>query len=117
MTLPAAASHDERHELLPLVKDVVDDLGTLLAGHVRLARVEITDEIGRVGRRLGLVALAGALLFVGYALMCVAGALLLARVIGTPLAFLSVGGVHLVGAGIALPLLLERIGRHEQIRT
>jgi len=53
MTRLAAASRDERHELIPLVKDVVDDLGSLVAGHVRLARVEITDEIGRVGRRSG----------------------------------------------------------------
>ncbi|HEX4403404.1 MAG TPA: hypothetical protein VH560_01155, partial [Polyangia bacterium] len=43
-----------------------------------------------------------------YALACVAAALALAHAFGAPLAFLAVGGVHLVGAGIALGVMARR---------
>jgi uncharacterized membrane protein YqjE len=94
--------------LSSLLKDIVDGLGTLVAGHVKLARVELEATAKLEGRRVGLVALAGALALMGYALACVAAALALARVTGAPLAFLAVGGVHLLGAGAALAAQLRR---------
>jgi uncharacterized membrane protein YqjE len=91
-----------------LVKNVMDGLGTLVAGHVKLARAELESSAKRYGRHLGVLALAGALALLGYALVCVAGAFALATVIGTPLAFLAVGGAHVLGAGIAVAVLLRR---------
>jgi len=102
------ASHREQPQLSTLLKDVVDGLGTLVAGHVKLARVELESTAKSEGRRLGLVALAGALGLLGYALACVAAALALARVVGSPLAFLAIGGAHVLGGGIALGMLLRR---------
>jgi hypothetical protein len=94
--------------LLTLVRDVVDDMGTLVAGHVRLARAELAADARGLGRRVAVVALGASLLLVGYALACVAAALALAHVFGAPLAFLAVGGVHIVGAGVALGLMARR---------
>jgi hypothetical protein len=94
--------------LLTLVRDVVDDLGTLVAGHVRLARAELAADARGLGRRVAVIALGASLLLVGYALACVAAALALAHVLGAPLAFLAVGGVHVVGAGVALGVTARR---------
>jgi hypothetical protein len=94
--------------LLSLVRDVVDDMGALVAGHVRLARAELAADARGLGRRVAVVALGASLLLVGYALACVAAALALARVFGAPLAFLAVGGVHILGAGLALGVLARR---------
>jgi putative superfamily III holin-X len=94
--------------LLTLVRDVVDDMGTLIAGHVRLARAELAADARGLGRRVAVVALGASLLLVGYALACVAAALALAHVFGAPLAFLAVGGVHIVGAGAALGVMARR---------
>ena len=91
--------------LLSLVRNVVDDMGTLVAGHVRLARAELAADARGLVRRVAGVALGASLLLVGYALACVAAALALAHVFGAPLAFLAVGGVHIVGAGVALGLM------------
>ena len=98
----------DEHALLALVRNVVDDFGALFAGHVRLARAELAADARALGRRVGLVALAAALLLVGYGLACVAAALALARLMTPPLAFLAVAGVHLVGAGLGLGLLMRR---------
>jgi uncharacterized membrane protein YqjE len=105
-TSTTTSGDGEPPAILALIKDLVDGLGTLLTSHIRLARVELAGELGRQGRRLGLVACAGALLFVGYAFSCVAGAVALAPFVGLPLAFLAVGGVNLLAAGIALPRIL-----------
>ena len=94
--------------LLPLVKEVVDSLGTLLAGRVRLARVELDAVARRFARRGAAVLLAGALLFVGYAFAWAAAGLALARLWGAPLAFLAIGGAHLGAGGATLAVLLTR---------
>jgi hypothetical protein len=91
-----------------LVKNVVEGLGTLVAGHVKLARAELESSAKSYGRHLGAFAIAGALALLGYALGCVAGALALATVIGAPLAFLAIGGAHVLGAGLAVGVLLRR---------
>jgi hypothetical protein len=98
----------EEPSLLPLMRELADAVGTLIGGHVRLARVELGDEARRYARRAAFVGTAAGLLTVGWALACVAGALALARHVDPPLAFLAVGGVHLVGAGVGLGLLLLR---------
>ncbi|MDB4981345.1 MAG: putative Actinobacterial Holin-X, holin superfamily, partial [Myxococcales bacterium] len=91
-----------------LVKNVVDGLGTLVAGHVKLARTEIEASAKSFGRHLGLFVVAGAFALLGYAFGCVAGALALASVIGVPLAFLAVGGAHVLGAGVVIGVLWRR---------
>jgi hypothetical protein len=94
--------------LLALVKEVIDGLGTVLAGHVRLARVELAGDVARASRRVALVSLLSAVALLGYGLGCVAGSLALARLMSAPLAFLAVGGANLLGAGLALGWILSR---------
>jgi hypothetical protein len=94
--------------LLSLVRELVDSLGQLVAGHLRLARAEIGGDARRFARRTALVSLAAAFGLVGYGLACVAAALALARAVGAPLAFLTLGGAHVLGASIALGILLGR---------
>jgi uncharacterized membrane protein YqjE len=98
----------EEPALLSLVKELVDALGTLLAGHLRLARAELGDDARRLGRRASLFGLAFAIGLVGYVLLGVAAALALAPRWGAPLAFLALGAVHLAGASLGLGLLLRR---------
>jgi len=94
--------------LLSLVKEVIDGLATVLAGHVRLARVELAADVVSESRRVALMALLSAVALLGYGLGCVAGSLALARLMSAPLAFLAVGGANLLGAGVALGWLLSR---------
>ncbi len=107
MTFDDAELGDEP-ALPSLVKNVMDGLGTLVAGHVKLARTELEVSAKTFGRHLGLLAIAGAFALLGYAFGCVAGALALAGVIGAPLAFLAVGGAHVLGAGVVIGVLWRR---------
>ncbi|HVU50321.1 MAG TPA: phage holin family protein, partial [Polyangia bacterium] len=94
--------------VLALLKELVDALGELVGGHLRLARAEIGGDARRLVRRAALVSLAAAFGLVGYALACVAAALALAPILGAPLAFVALGGVHLLGASVGLGVLLGR---------
>jgi hypothetical protein len=94
--------------LVSLLKELVDSLGQLIAGHLRLARAELAGDARRFARRGALVGLAAAIGLLGYGLACVAGALALASVVGAPLAFLALGAIHLVGASIGVGVLLGR---------
>lgn len=94
--------------LLGLVKDAIDDLGSLVASHVKLARAELGRDVRAYGRRAGLVGLVAVVLLVGWAMVCGAGALALARVIDPPLAYLAVGALNLAAGGVIITLILKR---------
>ena len=104
-----APREPEEPALLALVKELVDALGTLVAGHLRLVRAELGDDARRLGRRAALFGLALAIGLVGYVLLGVAAALALAPRWGAPLAFVALGGVHLAGASCGLGLLLRHV--------
>jgi hypothetical protein len=94
--------------LLALLKETLDGLGALVAGHIKLARAELGRDVKAYGRRVALGAVLATFLLLGYAFACVGGALALARVVDPPLAFLAVGGFHLLGAGVFVVALLGR---------
>ena len=97
-----SALDNDRDGIVGLVRETADGLSQLVADHVRLARTElVADAKAYTQKAIGMVVAALVLGF-GYALACVAGALALATVIGSPLAFLSVGGFHLVVGGILM---------------
>jgi hypothetical protein len=104
------ASNSTAHEprVGELVRDILDGLGALVASHFKLLRAELVADARAYGRRVVRVALAVSLLLVGYTLACVASALALARIVGAPVAFLIMGAVNIVAAGIALRLVLMR---------
>jgi hypothetical protein len=85
---------------MALVKETADGLGRLVADHIKLARTELVADAKSYGRDVAVFAAAVFVLALGYGLACVAGALALGRVIGGPLAFAAVAGLHLLlGAG------------------
>jgi hypothetical protein len=100
---------DERDGIVSLVKETADGLSRLVADHIRLARTEMVADARRYARGLGVTALAAGLLGLGYALGCVAGALALASVIGGPLAFCAVAGLHLVVGAVVLVSGMRRL--------
>lgn len=109
MATPRA--QDEGEGLIGLVRDTADGLGRLIADHIKLARVEMAADAKAYSRRVGLVALAGGVLLIGYLFACIAGALALGRVIGGPLAFLAFGSAHLVLGLIVLWAVVRRLGQ------
>lgn len=94
--------------LLTLVRETVEDLGALVAGHAKLARAELGRDVRAYGRRAAAMAGFAGLLLVGYGFVCVAAAVALGRVIDPPLAYLAIGGLHLIGGGVAIAVLQKR---------
>lgn len=94
--------------LLSLVKETVEDLGALVAGHVKLARAEVGRDVRAYGRRAAVTAGVVGVLIVGYVFVCVAAAVALGRVIDPPLAYLAIGGLHLIGGGVTIAVLQRR---------
>lgn len=94
-----------------LVRDVVDGLGGLVGGHLKLARAELAADARGYGRLAVRVSIAASLLLLGYGLLCVAAALALTRAVSPPVAFLVIGGVHVVAAAVGLRVFLTRTAR------
>ena len=85
---PAMTMRGQLHEL-------VDAFAKLVAQHVRLARMELSDDARFIGARVGVIAALAPLILVGYGFLCVALALTLRRVMAADLAFLLVGLLNL----------------------
>jgi len=96
---------------IALVRETADGLGRLIADHIKLARVEMVADAKEASRRMGLLAAAGTVIGVGHLFVWVAVALALRKAIGAPLAFLAVGGLHVVVGGIVLLMLVRRMRR------
>ena len=80
---------------------LIDGFQTLVREHLALAKVELTEDLKRMGRSLLLSAAGVPALLAGYLLLNVAIALLLATVMASWAAFAIVALVNLV-AGLAL---------------
>jgi hypothetical protein len=102
-------ANNEGDGLFELVRETADGLGRLIADHIKLARVEIVADARAYGRRAGLLAVAAAFLVVGYLFVWLAAALGLALLIGEPLAFLAVAGLHLIGGAIGLMVVTRKL--------
>jgi len=85
-----------------LVGRLVDSLGQLIAQHVALARLELSEEARSMGRALGTLALFIPLLVVGYALLCLALALALGHFLPLAWAVCAVGGANLLAGALGL---------------
>src|SRR5262245_54146178 len=104
---------DERGEhedgIIALVKETASGLGQLVADHIRLARLEMTVDAKSYLRDLGMLVIAAVILAVGYGLACIAAGTALARVMGAPLAFVSLALLHLIAGAIALGLAIRKM--------
>jgi len=85
---------------------LLDGVQTLFREHLALAKTELKDDLRRAGRDLLLSAAGLAPLLIGYALLMVAVALLIAQALPGWLAFALVGLVNLVaGGGLTLAFM------------
>jgi len=78
---------------------LLDGVQTLFREHLALARTELKDDLSRAGRDLLLSAAGLPPLLVGYVLLMVAVALLIAQALPGWLAFALVGLVNLIAGG------------------
>jgi hypothetical protein len=97
--------------IIGLVRETADGLSQLIADHIKLARTEIAADARVYARQSAVLAVAGFVLALGYALACVAASLALARYLGTALAFICVGGLHILAGAIAVGVALRRMRR------
>jgi len=93
---------------------LIDGFQTLVREHLALAKVELKDDLGRMGRSLLLSAAGVPALLAGYLLLNVAVALLLALVIPGWAAFGIVALLNL-GAGSALTIHFVKKARETSI--
>src|SRR5919205_3931159 len=90
-----AAPSDTAKEAL---QRLIDGFQTLVREHLALAKVEMKDDLRRMGRDVALSAAGLPALFVGYVLFMASMALLLALALPAWLAFLIVALLN-IGAG------------------
>jgi len=109
--MPGEREYLENDGIMPLLREAIEGLGRLVADHIKLARVEMSADAREYGRHVGLLALAGLLVVLGYAFACLALTLALAHWMGAPLAFLAVGAVHVVAGAIGLRAIRARLKR------
>ncbi|HKB76196.1 MAG TPA: phage holin family protein [Myxococcales bacterium] len=93
---------------------LLDGVQTLFREHLALAKTELRDDLRRAGRDVLLSAAGLPPLLVGYLLMMVALALLLAQAIPGWLAFALVALVNLIAGG-GLTVAFMSKARHEKI--
>ncbi|HVZ86368.1 MAG TPA: phage holin family protein [Polyangia bacterium] len=88
--------------IVGLLRETAEGLGTLVADHIKLARLELVADVQGYSRGLATMLIAALVLMMGYAFAWFAAAVALGRLWGAPLAFLAIAAVHLVAGGIAV---------------
>lgn len=83
-----------------LVSSATKDLSTLMRQEVELAKLEIKRDVVKAGKGAGLLGAAGALGGLGGILLSVAAAYALNLVVPTWVAFLLIGALYLLLAGL-----------------
>ena len=110
-----AMPRDTREEgdgIIALVRETADGLGKLIADHVKLARVELMSDARFYLRDVMVLVIGGLVIFLGYAIGCVAAGLALGRAMhNTPLALGAVAAVHVIGGAIGVVLAAKRAKR------
>jgi uncharacterized membrane protein YqjE len=110
----------ERRDAAPsaVAKDalqrLIDGFQTLVREHLALAKIELKDDLRRLGRNAALSAAGVPALFVGYVLLMVSVALLLALALPTWLAFLIVAVLNLAAGGL-LTAVFGNKARNERL--
>ena len=92
-----------------LVGRMADGFSRLVTQHIALARLELAHDARQLGVGLGRAAAFVPFLLTGYALVCAALAVLLARWVGLPGALALVGLANLVGGALGISAALRRM--------
>lgn len=99
------------------LRELVDAFSELVAQHVRLARLELKQDARFVGVRVGVIAAFAPLILVGYCFLCVALALTLRNFMGDELAFVTVGVLNLLIAGIGIAVAARQLSGHKMMNA
>jgi uncharacterized membrane protein YqjE len=94
------------------LKELLESLSALVAQHLRLARLELREDVRFVGLRVGLMAALAPLILVGYGFLCLALAMALQRLLPADLAYLAVGLLNLVIGVAGIALVARQLQRH-----
>jgi hypothetical protein len=102
---------DEREGIVGLVRETIDGLRTLIADHIKLARVELETDLKTYAGGVAVLVVAGLILAIGYVFAWVAAAVALGRIWGTAVAFAAVAAFNLIVGFIAVMLAAGRMKR------
>ena len=94
-------------------KALVDATSELIAQHIKLARVELKEDVKDMGTQVGMIAAFIPLLIFGYLLLCIAAALFLTRFVPVDAAFLIVAGVNFAVGGLGILLAVRKLKGHK----
>jgi uncharacterized membrane protein YqjE len=97
--------------LVDVAKNAAEDFVDLLAAQIKLARLELTEDLRKGLQRLALVVVFIPVVLVGYAFAMAALASWLAAYWGTPAALAAVGGLQIVVGGAGVAWALARLRR------
>jgi hypothetical protein len=104
-------SESERGEgVLALARQTAEGLADLVGSHLKLARLEFTEDLLKVITRARLIAVLSALVMVGYALVMAGLAVFLSGTRAVGVSLLVVGGTHVGICGLGLLSAARRLG-------
>jgi hypothetical protein len=92
-----------------LLSRVAESVGKLVSDHLRLTRMELTDDARAMASRTVVVVCFALVIVVGYALLCAAVAMLAGRWITPVGGWLLVGAINLIVGGIGLKVALAKL--------
>lgn len=105
--------NEDSDGIVALLKETADGFGRLMANHLKLARLELFADVKTLVRRIAIMAVVVALIFLGYALSCLGLAVVASRWLGLSGSLFLLGGVHLVGSVTVLLFAVRKIhGMH-----
>ncbi len=111
---PASAEGEDG--LLSLLNQTADGVGHLVAKHIRLVHLEIVADAKRLAWEAVFVALSAFVVVLGYAMLWLGIALLLAKMMSLASALLLSGGLHLGGGSVALTWAIARVRKPSTMR-
>src|SRR5207248_11738278 len=82
--------------------NLADGIGKLVTQHLTLARMELAEDAKAVGTQLGKIIAFVPFVLIGYALLCVAGAVALSQIVPLAGALAIVGGVNVLGGAVGI---------------
>jgi uncharacterized membrane protein YqjE len=97
------------------LREVVDAFSELVAQHVRLARLELKQDARFVGVRVGVIAAFAPLILVGYCFLCIALAMTLRNFMSVEVAFVLVGVLNLLIAGVGIAVAARQLSSHKMM--
>jgi hypothetical protein len=103
--------NEEREGIVGLVRETLDGLRTLIADHIKLARIELETDLKGYAGSLAVLAVAGLVVAIGYVFGWIAIALCLARTWGIRGAFGAVAGFNLVVGIVAMAIAAGKMKR------